>query len=273
MRSLARNLGRHAAATKLARSFCILDEQMKASLPWRLGGIYSEKDEIKHKVLCTEFGTSLLKPSASQGFVQAYDALADALAEEDDVFIREICEPVLADNLLSALTEAKKKGLRLVKSLPSSREKSFTVNYNRLALHAFQPFDRKLHSKVMPMKTPILELFVNLEGITKTELSNLAILTVAVEFDTNVRLQLVNRQEGQQTEITSNLPRLETHRIEFAIPRTDFMKNMDFKSLVNFQSGATMSEVFSKLLAGDKYDWFVYDVDDFMRAKALVNSN
>ena len=273
MRSLARNLGRIGSSFKLARGFCILDEQLKASLPWRLGGIYAEKNEISHRTLCAEFGTSILKESAAQGFVQAYDALADAIAEEDDVFIREVCEPVLADNLLSTLTETKKKGLRLVKTLPASREKSFTVHYNKLAIHAFQPFDRKLQTKAMPMKTPLLEFFLNLEGLTKKDQANLAVMTVTVEFDTNVRLQLVNRKDGQPTEITCSLSGLETHRLEFAIPRKDFMQNVDFKSLVNFQSGATMRDVFSKLLAGDKYDWFVYDIDDFMRAKTLVNSN
>lgn len=219
------------------------------------------------------FASSLLRESAAEGFVQAYDVLTSALAEEDDAFLRSVCEPVLADKLLAALADTKKKGLRLVKVVPPNNQKVFKVNYNVLSIHAFQPFDRNKQGKEMPMKTPAIEMYLNMDGMKNLELTNMALLTVVVEFDTDVRLKLVNRELGQAAETHSLVHNLETHRIEFAISREDFMKNMDFKSLVNFQGGNGFSDIFGKMFAGEKYEWFIYDIDDFMRSKALMNSN
>lgn len=260
---------------RLQRQFCIKDEQVRTSLPYRLGGIYSEKKETTHRVISEQFASSILKPTAAEGFVQAYEVLTSAIAEEDDVFIRDVCEPVLADKLLAAMSDLKQKGLRLVKSVPASNKRTFSVNYNMVAIHGFQPLDRREQGKATPLVTPIIEMHINMDGLTKgKDVRHKAFIALVVEFDTNVHLKLVNRAAGQDAEDPTSLESLQTHRVEFAIARDDFLKNMDLSGLMSMQmSSKAPAEALGRMFAGENYQWLVYDIDDFMRSKQMMNSN
>lgn len=221
-----------------------------------------------------QFGTSVLKPESLEGFVQAYEVLTSAIAEEDDSFVREVCEPVFADHLLSAMSDLKKKGLRLVKVVPESGRRAFSLNFNGMSVHAFQPFDRRLRQKTMNLKTPALDLNVGIQVIGDSTFRHMAVLALTVEIDTNVFLKLVARSDSSKTEVVSTAETLQSHRVEFAIPKTDFMKDFDFKSLLGVQmAAASPGETLGKLFASEKYEWFIHDIDDFMKSKELIASN
>jgi hypothetical protein len=242
---------------------------VQASLPYRLGGISSEKIPMNHQMISEQFKSSFLKPSAANGFIKAYEELTSAIAEEDDEFVRQVCEPALADHLLSAMTDIKKKGLRLVKAVPASGNRVFNLNYNKVSIHAFQPFERSKQDKTMSLKTPAVEMFVNFVGATKgLDYRTLAFITFVVEIDTNVQLKLVSRTPAQETEVPNRFDALQTHRIEFAIPKDDFLKGRNIMSLLSLQmKNQPPGEMWGDMFASGSYQWYIYDMDDFMRSK------
>ena len=153
----------------LQRSFCVSDEKVKNTLPYSLGGIESDKNLTYNNAISNILSTSMLKPGSSEGFANAYETLLSAIVEEDYEFIRSVCEPILVNHLLSAITDLKSRDLKLIKIIPTN-DRVFNINFNLLRIDFFQPFDRSKQTKGTKVGSPPFETTIDVTKFMNPEL-------------------------------------------------------------------------------------------------------
>ena len=248
-------------------------------VPYDVTGVKSSKIQINHDMIVKECSSLLLKEGTARGFVDAYNALLDAIVDEDDVFIRDVCEPELADALISGLAVIKDKSMRLIKVIPESEEK-FDLSYNRFVTFVNQPFERKeqIKKEFMESGPSFMQLRVKLPNLSskfrvdsKGNFQIPILFSVVVEFNTNVYLKIVPRTGEDQSTTEVIIPQLpQIHRIEFVVPDKINLSLSEFAgNFEKIKSAKTFSEALN-LFISDNYEWFINDVDDFMKIKAEI---
>lgn len=268
-------------AGRVGRHFSVKLEKPIYGLPFKLEGVQSQKVQINHDQILNEFSSNLLKEGTEKGFIEAYLALLDAICEEDSDFIRNICEPSLANTVLSALSEIKSQQMRLIKVMPEEPPK-IDVCYNSFHTHINDSLDRNLQSKGSPpvsngpsfMQVRFRIISINLPLVVDGKAAIPMFIRIMVEFNTNVYMKLVPRTGSNQPLTEKVVPQLpQIHRLEFAASNYFKSSLMEFPGkLSQLVSANNFGEGIKVFMSGD-HEWLVYDIDDHMMTDSNADAD
>lgn len=259
----------------LTRPFCSKEIGRDFGLCYKLGGLASKRDNDVNKKI-RGFFSSILREGTTKGFVKAYSTLLDAIVEEDDEFIRSICEPSLATSLLSAMGEIKKAGKRLVKVMPEGQP-NIEVTYTKSCIELNQIFDRANQSPpgIVSNDSDFMEIRGSMStlkprsGFTGVVLP--FILSVTAEFNTPIHLKVSERVSGDDKLEEVIVPwSNQIHRLTFSIAQVTNISLSDLLIKISplwiKSKGGVEGTVISDILLGEsKYEWRIYDIDDYMK--------
>lgn len=215
----------------------------------------------------------LIDKEAEDNFFMAYTSFVEAIVEDDRDFIHSVCEPMLAEKIVSDIEDLTNQGFRLEMVSPENPENQhYELSYRRMWTGLMMPFNRHERSDNDLMSPPkaciqtVLPQMLPNFGMKMMSTSSIpeisVLLTLGFQLNTNVGLALYNDKgrliKGLEKDYLA-APLL-SFTTEQKISILEMMSSNP-SSMTSFNT-SSMKKMFDQILTKSSADWFISNVGD-----------